>query len=152
MLVLLRQIITLVISVLLAWIFAGIAFLVQGAPVTDAFLVEAPTLVFVFMDIGLVVWMVLLIIGGIRRQGLGAGKAGTIVAAVVAALANLAVIAVIVMQSGTADPLAISFGVQAGAVFVAGAGVATVIAHRIVPLPVRSADPAPVNRPDATSE
>jgi hypothetical protein len=150
--VLLRQVITLVISVVLAWVFGGLAFLVQGAPVTDAFFVEAPSLVFVFMDIGLVVWMVLLIIGGIRRQGLGAGKAGTIIAAVVAALANLAVIAVLVMQSGTADMLAISLGVQAGAVFVAGAGVATVLAHRLVPVPARAAGPAPVNPPDATSE
>lgn len=148
--VLLRQVITLVISVLLAWVFGGLAFLVQGAPAGDAFLVEAPSLVFVFMDIGLVVWMVLLIIGGIRRQGLGAGKAGTIIAAVVAALANLAVIAVLVMQSGTGDMLAISLGVQAGAVFVAGAGVATVIAHRLVPPRAAPTAPAPVNPPDTT--
>lgn len=150
--VLLRQVITLVISVLLAWVFGGLAFLAQGAPVAEAFFVEAPSLVFVFMDLGLVVWMVLLIIGGIRRQGLGAGKAGTILAAIVAALANLAVIAVLVMQSGTVDMLAISLGLQAGAVFVAGAGVATVIAHRLVPVPARAAETAPVSPPDASSE
>lgn len=153
MLVLLRQIITLAISVLLAWVFAAVTLLVQGVPVDQAFLVEAPYLLFVFMDLGLVVWMVLLIIGGIRRRGLGAGRAGTLAAAVVAALANLILIAAIVMQSGTVDMLAIGLGVQAGAVFVAAAGVATVIAHRLLPLPApAAASVASVNPPDITSE
>lgn len=133
--VILRQLVTLVVSVVLALVFAGLALLMQGMPVDRAFLVEGPNLIFVFMDIGLVIWMVLLIIGGIRRQGLGAGRAGTIIAAVVAALGNLVVITVLVVQSGSTDLIAIGIGALAGAVFVAGAALATIVAHRLLPVP-----------------
>jgi hypothetical protein len=150
--VLLRQLVILVISVVLDLIFAGLALLVQGMPVDRAFLVEGPNLIFVFMDIGLVIWMVLLIIGGIRRQGLGAGRAGTIIAAVVAALGNLVVITVLVVQSGSTDLIAIGIGALAGAVFVAGAALATVVAHRLLPLPaVTEADSSGDDPPPASA-
>lgn len=157
--VILRQLVTLVVSVVLALVFAGLALLMQGMPVDRAFLVEGPNLIFVFMDIGLVIWMVLLIIGGIRRQGLGAGRAGTIIAAVVAALGNLVVITVLVVQSGSTDLIAIGIGALAGAAFVAGVALATVVAHWLLPSPadldaVTAPEGAPgqLRSPDAGSD
>jgi hypothetical protein len=131
-----RVVLTLVLEVLLAVLLAlvigGLFLMLLGASPAEAFLSESPRLLFIFMDVGLVVWVVLLIVGAIRRKGLGWSIGGTILAAVIAALVNLIVVAVLAIAGGGADIFFIALGFEAGAIFVIAAAIATLLVRRVI--------------------
>lgn len=128
----------LVLAVAFAIAFAGVFLWWQGETIAQAFAVDAPHMILVFMDIGIAVFAILLIIGGIRRRGVGWSIGGTFLAALVGALVNLAWIALLSAASGgTIDPGAMLLGVQAGVIFVIAATIATIGVRRIIRIPSR---------------
>ena len=84
------------------------------------------------MAVGLVVWMILLIVGGFRRRGLGWGTLGTALAALIAAAVNLVVVSVIAIAGGGADIFYIVIGLEAGVVFVIAALLSAVLSRRLI--------------------
>jgi len=121
--VLLRLLIAIVVALALLtlerWIFSA-SF--SGA------IAEAPHRLFLFMDIGLGVWLLLLIVGAVRQRGIGWGVRGVIAAAVIGAVLNLlTVIAVGFVQQGGWATLFMLYAVEAGLAFIVGAVVAAFI-------------------------
>lgn len=133
--VVLVSVLELVLSLLLAWLLGGLLLWGLGSDPAAAFTSEVAHLLFVFMDVGIVVWMLMLIVGAVRRRGLGWGVGGTILAALLAVVVNLVVVSIIAIAQGGADIFAIAIGVEAGLVFLVAAVVAVVVARRIVPAP-----------------
>jgi len=87
-------------------------------------LAEAARQLFLFMDIGLGVWLVLLIVGAVRGWGIRA----LIVSAVIGAVLNLLTVTVVgLIQSGALPWEFIGWAAQAGIAFLVGAVVAVVI-------------------------
>jgi len=130
--VILHQVLVFVLSVVFALVIGGLLQLVLGSSVSGAFLEESPRLLFIFMDVGLVVWIILLIVGGFRCRGLGWGTVGTGLAALIAALINLVVVSVLAIAGGGADLFYIVLGLEAGATFVISAILAIVISRRLI--------------------
>ncbi len=135
----------LILSVVFAIAFAGAFLWWQGASIPQAFSVDAPRLILVFMDIGIAVFAILLIIGGIRRRGLGWSIGGTFLAALIGAIVNLVWIAILSASAdaGAVDPAAMLLGVQAGVIFVIAAMIATIGVRRIIRIPSRQAPETP---------
>jgi hypothetical protein len=133
----------LVLSVAFAIAFAGVFLWWQGASIPQAFSVDAPHLILVFMDIGIGVFAILLLIGGIRRRGLGWSIGGTFLAALIGAIVNLVWIAILSAAAGGVDPAAMLLGVEAGVIFVIAATIATIGVRRIIRIPARKAPATP---------
>jgi hypothetical protein len=111
----------LVLTLVLAVLAAGLLQWFFGAAPAEAFLDQGPRLIFTFMDVGLIAWLLLLVIGAARGRGLGFGMLGTILAALVAAVLNLVVVTVVAVIQGGADILYIALGVEAGIIFIVAA-------------------------------
>ena len=95
---------------------------------------EGARLLFLFMDIGLVAWLALLIVGAVRGWGRGA----VILSAVAGVVLNfLTVIVVGFVQGGAAPWAFMLFALEAGFAFLAGA----VVAALVVKSPTRAAPP-----------
>ena len=130
-----RRVLAVVLQVVLVtaltWALAGVYFtVVLGVPASEAFFDQAVRIVLIFIDIGIVTWAVLLVVGAIRGRGIGWGIGGSLVAAVVGIVVNLIWIVILSFINGGADIFAIALGVQAGVFFL----LATVI---VAPLVVR---------------
>lgn len=126
----LKLVIAVVVTVALGLLYF---LLVLGAAFPDA-LDQAVRLTLGFVDVGILAWLGLLIVGGVRRRGLGWGFGGGMLAALVGALVNLVWIAIISTIQGGADIFAIALGVQAGVFFLIGALVATLVVRRLLPI------------------
>ena len=107
-----------VIGTVVTVVLAGLYFmLILGMGPSEAFLDQAIRLVLGFVDIGIVTWVVLLIVGAARRRGLGWGIGGSLLAALIGAVVNLIWIVILSVINGGADIFAIALGVQAGIFF-----------------------------------
>ena len=85
---------------------------------------EAVRLLFFFMDVGLAVWLILLIVGAVRGWGRGA----VVLAAFLGVVANFVTVIVVgFIQSGAAPWEFMLFAVEAGAAFLVGAVVAALV-------------------------
>ena len=126
------------ISVVLALLLGGLVRWFLGADAYLAFFASSPQLLFTFMDVGLGVWVVLLIVGAVRRRGLGWSTFGTMVAAAIAATLNLLVVIVVAYIQSGADSSAIALGIEAGVIFVFAATVTALIVSRMKRPPVTS--------------
>lgn len=115
---------------LLTLVFAGLLQLFFGESPESAFLSAGPLLVFQFMDVGLVVWVLLLVLGAARGRGLGFGVGGGILAALIAAAVNLVVVTVIALIQGGAQLFLVAFGVEAGILFLIAALIAVPLVQR----------------------
>lgn len=123
----------------LTWALAGAYFaVVLGVAPTEAFFDQAVRLVLIFVDIGIVTWTVLLVVGAVRGRGIGWGIGGSLLAAVVGVVVNLIWIVILSVINGGADIFAIALGVQAGIFFL----IAVVIVAPLV-LRVLVKTPAP---------
>jgi len=88
---------------------------------------EAARLLFLFMDIGLGVWLVLLIVGAVR------GWRGVFLTAVIGAALNLLTVLVVgFVQQGAVAWEFLSFAAAAGVAFLVGAAVSGIIVPRLV--------------------
>lgn len=85
---------------------------------------EAARQLFLFMDIGLGVWLVLLIVGAVRGWGIRA----LVVSAVIGAVLNLLTVTVVgLIQTGALPWEFIGWAVQAGLAFLVGAVIAVLV-------------------------
>lgn len=85
---------------------------------------EAVRLLFFFMDVGLAAWLVLLIVGAVRRWGRGLA----FLSALIGVAVNLLTVIVVGFIQGGAAPWAFMlFAVEAGAAFLVGAAVAVLV-------------------------
>ena len=97
---------------------------------------EGARLLFLFMDVGLAVWVILLVIFAVRRSSLGIGR--TLLFAAIGTLANLLTVIVVgIIQQGWA-PLFILFAVEAGVAFLVAAALAVSLVHRVILRPTVS--------------
>ena len=97
----------------------------------EAFLDQAIRLVLGFVDIGIVTWVVLLIVGAARRRGLGWGIGGSFLAALIGAVVNLIWIVILSAINGGADIFAIALGVQAGIFFLIAVAITAPLVLRV---------------------
>jgi hypothetical protein len=85
---------------------------------------EAARLLFLFMDIGLGVWLVLLIVGTVR----GWGSRAIVLAALAGVILNLLTVVVVgFVQQGAAPWAFMLFAIEAGIAFLVGAVVAAAV-------------------------
>lgn len=122
----------LVLAILLTLALSGVWFLFMGEAPAAAFLDQGFRLLFTFMDVGLVAWLLLLILGAVRRRGLGWGIGGSILAAFLATVVNLIVVTIVAFVQGGANIFYIALGVEAGILFLIAAAIAVPIVHRLV--------------------
>jgi len=138
-----RVVLTLVVTIVLAWIGLGIMSLVTGNDVVEAFTDNAPRSLFGMTGIALALWTVLLIIGAIAHRNRRVGwRIGThLVSLAVAIIVNLAAFAVLAftaLDGGGWGFLILALAAVSGAVlFVSG-----VVAVLLVELAI--ARPRPV--------
>ncbi len=85
---------------------------------------EAARLLFFFMDVGLAVWLLLLIVGAVRRWGRGLA----FLSALIGVAVNLVTVIIVgFIQAGAAPWAFMLFAVEAGAAFLVGAAVAVLV-------------------------
>ena len=98
---------------------------------------EAARLLFLFMDVGLLVWVVVLVVLTVRRRALP-GIGAILVAALAGVLVNALTVTVVgVVQSGGA-PLFVLFAIEAGIAFLVAVLVTAPIIHRLFRAPARA--------------
>ena len=134
----LSVILQVVIGTLLTIVLAGLYFLlILGVPPAEAFLDQALRLVLVFVDIGIITWAVLLIVGAVRMRGIGWGVGGSILAAVIGTIVNLVWIVILSVINGGADIFAIALGVQGGVFFLIAVVITALLVLRVILNPAK---------------
>ena len=125
----------LVIAIVIALLLLGLWQWFLGGDLGAGF-AEGARLLFFFMDIGLGVWLVLLIMGAVRSWGRGR----IVLAAIVGAALNLLTVIVVgFVQQGVAPWAFMVFAVTAGLAFLVGAGIAARLVPRLVKGPTEAA-------------
>lgn len=99
---------------------------------------EAARMLFLFMDVGLVVWVLLVVVVAVRSRGTRPRAWTTLLFAVAGALANLLVVVIVgFIQSGQLQTTFMLFAIEAGIAFLVAAVVVVPIVHAAVkPRPV----------------
>ena len=123
------------IATVLTVLFGWVLYLFVGAPAVEALTLNAIPLVLGFVDIGIITWLVLLIVGAIRTGGSGWGFAGSMIAALIGTIVNLVWIVILSALGGGVDGAAIALGVQAGVFFLIAAAISTLIVRVLVSKP-----------------
>ena len=95
---------------------------------------EALRVLFNFMDVGLGVWVVLLIIWAIRGRTRGGGPSAavTFLFALIGTVVNLIVVTVVGFIQGGWAPLLVMFAIVAGFAVLVCAAIVVPIVHRVV--------------------
>ena len=115
-----KVVLRLVIAIAVALVLLGLGQWFLSGSLVDGF-VEGARILFLFMDIGLGVWLVLLIVGAVR----GWGRGPVLLSAVVGVVLNLLTVIVVGFVQGGAAPWAFMlWAVEGGAAFLVGAVVA----------------------------
>jgi hypothetical protein len=96
--------------------------------------VEGARLLFFFMDVGLAIWVVVLIVLTVRRRALP-GVGVTLLAAVVGVAVNALVVVVVGFIQGGWAPLFVLFAIEAGIAFLIAVLVVAPIIRRLVRRP-----------------
>jgi hypothetical protein len=107
---------------LVRWFFGG-----GDLPAAAA---EAARRLFFFMDIGLAVWAVVLVVLAVRRRALP-GIGVTLLAAAVGVVANALTVVVVSLVQGAGTAEFLGFAIEAGAVFLIAVLVVAPIIHRL---------------------
>jgi hypothetical protein len=96
---------------------------------------EAARLLFLFMDVGLVLWVVLLIVSAVRSRGARPDIGWTLLFAIIGAIVNLVVVAIVGFIQGGWAPLLVLFAIEAGIAFLLAAVIAVLLVHRVIVKP-----------------
>lgn len=133
-----RVVLRLVLDVVLT---IGIALLLLGGwfSILGGGFAEGVRVLFNFMDVGLVVWLVLLIIVIVRARGLSPGRAYVLL--LIGAVVNAVVVLIVGFVQGGWGPLLVMFAIEAGIACLIAAAVVLPIVHRLVKSP-EAVDPA----------
>jgi hypothetical protein len=91
---------------------------------------EGFRVLFNFMDVGLGVWLVLLVIVAVRAKNLSAGR--TYLLLVIGAVVNLAVVITVGFIQGGWAPLLVLFAIEAGICCLIAAAIVVPLVHRLV--------------------
>lgn len=92
--------------------------------------VEGARLLFLFMDVGLVVWLVVLVVMVVRRRTLP-GIGVTLLAAIGAVVLNAIVVLIVGLVQGRWAPLYVLFAIEAGIAFLIAVLVVAPIIRRL---------------------
>lgn len=135
-----RKVLAVVLQVILGtaltWALAGVYFAVLlGEPPSEAFFDQATRTVLIFIDIGILTWAALLVVGAVRGRGIGWGIGGSLVAAIVGIVVNLIWIVILSLVNGGADIFAIALGVQAGVFFLLATAIIAPLVLRVLVKP-----------------
>jgi hypothetical protein len=134
--VVLRLVLDVVFTIALA---LGLLILWQwflGGSFTDA-PAEGVRVLFNFMDVGLAIWVILLVVAVVRgrTRGGGPGAAITWVFAFVGAIVNAIVVTIVGFIQGGWAPLLVLFAIEAGVAVLIAAAIVVPIVHRVVKPP-----------------
>ena len=131
--VVLRLILDVVLTIVIALLFLALWQWLLSGLAGDAF-PEAFRVLFNFMDVGLGIWVVLLIIWAIRGRTRGGGPsaARTFLFALIGAVVNLLVVTVVGFAQGGWAPLLVIFAIEAGFAVLVAAAIVVPIVHRVV--------------------
>lgn len=127
----LRLVLDVVLTIALALLILGIWQTFLGGLPSEGF-PEGFRLLFNFMDVGLAIWVIYLIIRLVRARPDGPSAAGTWVSLLVGAILNLIVVAVVGFVQGGWAPLLVLFAIEAGIAALVSAGIVVPIVHRLV--------------------
>ena len=131
----LRIILDVVLTIVLAIALITLFLWVFTANVIDS-AGEGARLLFLFMDVGLVVWVLLMVIVAIRSRGARPRIGGTLLSAVIGAIVNLVVVIIVgFIQEGELQVTFVLFAVEAGIAFLLAALVAVPLVHRVIVKP-----------------
>jgi len=119
--VLLVILVALLLGALWQWFLVG--DLATGA-------VEGARLLFLFMDVGLAIWVVVLIVLAVRRRTLP-GIGVTLLVALIAVAVNAIVVLVVGFVQGGWGPLLVLFAIEAGIAFLIAVLIAAPIIRRL---------------------
>ena len=138
----LRLILDVVLTVAVALLLLSLWQWFLSGSLADA-AVEGVRVLFNFMDVGLALWLILLIVAAVRgrTRGGGPGAGLTWVFALVGAIVNLIVVTVVGFIQGGGAPLLVLFAIEAGIAVLVGAAIVVTIVHRLVK-PTTPASPA----------
>lgn len=128
-----RPVLALVVEVLLVILVALLlGALWQGLLVGDLAegLVEGARLLFFFMDVGLAIWVVVLIVLAVRRRALP-GIGVTLLAALVGVVVNAIVVLIVGLVQGGWAPLFVLFAIEAGIAFLIAVLIVAPIIRRL---------------------
>ena len=128
----------LVIGTAVTLLLGFLVMVVTGATVATA-VGDTISYVLIFVDIALVTWFALLVVGGIRRRGIGWGVRGSLAAAALGALMNLVWIVLLSLINGGLDLAAITLGVRAGVYLLLAVAVTAPLVLRVL---VKTSAPA----------
>ena len=124
--IVLDVLLTVILSLGLLTVWRGVG----SASIGDS-LGQASQRLFLFMDIGLLVWVILLAVAAGRGRAAGAGL--TLVFAAVGTLANLMTVIVVgFLQQGTWAEQFIQFAIEAGIAVLLAAAVVVLVVHRLI--------------------
>ena len=131
--VVLRLILDVVLTIAIALGFLTLWQWMLSSSIEDAF-PEAVRVLFNFMDVGLAIWLVLLIVWAIRgrTRGGGPGAGRSYLFLFIGAVVNLIVVAVVGFAQGGWAPLLIIFAIEAGIAALLAAAIVVPIVHRLV--------------------
>lgn len=102
---------------------------------------EAVRLLFLFMDVGLAIWLVALIVLAVRRRTLP-GVGVTLLWALIGAVVNAIVVLVVGFVQGGWAALFVLFAIEAGIAFLVAVLIVAPIVHRVVKPPAVGIPPA----------
>ena len=124
--IVLDVLLTVILSLGLLTVWRGVG----SGSISDS-LGQASQRLFLFMDIGLLVWVILLAVAAGRGRAAGAGL--TLVFAAVGTLANLMTVIVVgFVQQGTWAEQFIQFAIEAGIAVLLAAAVVVLVVHRLI--------------------
>jgi hypothetical protein len=131
--VVLRLILDVVLTIALSLVFLILWQWFLGGSFAEA-PAEGVRVLFNFMDVGLAIWLILLVISAVRgrTRGGGPGAGLTWVWALVGAIVNVIVVTIVGFIQGGWAPLLVLFAIEAGIAVLIAAAIVVPIVHRIV--------------------
>jgi hypothetical protein len=134
--VVLKLVLDVVLTIAGALLLLGAWFSILGDGFPEGFRV-----LFNFMDVGLALWLVLLIIFLVRLRPAGPSAGRAYLLLLIAAVVNAVVVLTVGFIQGGWAPLLVLFAIEAGLACLIAAAVVLPIVHRLVKSP-EGADPA----------
>jgi len=131
--VVLRLVLDVVLTIGLSLLFLALWQWLLGDMASNPF-PEAVRVLFNFMDVGLGIWVVLLIIWAIRGRTRGGGPsaAATFLFALIGTVVNAIVVTIVGFIQGGAGPWLVMFAIVAGFAVLVCAAIVVPIVHRVV--------------------
>ena len=100
-----------------------------GETLADGF-GEAARLLFLFMDVGLAVWVILLVIFAVRRRPAGIGR--TLLFAFIGTVVNLVTVIIVGFVQGGWALLFVVLAIEAGVAFLVASAIVVPLVHRVI--------------------